>query len=290
MKYLFVTGSMRSGTTFIANLINAQDECVVYRDFLLAVFRVSSQLGIHRLTRSLSSREKNVLLSSLQSELFRHFQNIQPEDFSDLRDLYYLALAQICSLSTRLVGVKVTQAEDWIDSLLKETETLILVVIRDLRDVLLSAFNRFSDYRTYHFALNWYNGVMTTQKYRNNPRVCIIRFEDLITSPHATLASLSHFLGISFSNIAQLQDFENEKWIANSGFHDVKVPFDTNAVYRWKSDPNSREVLYALANYRSVLKQLGYEVFPLTLREKVRFKKHYYVNRIPRLIKKIIFR
>lgn len=281
---------MRSGTTFLANLINAQEGCVLYRDFLLSIFRFSSQLGVHHFNSQLSLRVKNVLLANLKSEMrFNYFQDFAPTDFTTLGELYQLTLNEISEKTTRLVGVKVTQAEDWIGPLIQETDTLILVVIRDLRDVLLSAYNRFSDYRTFHYALSWVKGISITQTYQNCSRVCVIRFEDLITRPRATLAKVGFFLGVYFPNTTYLKDLHNTKWTNNSAFHDVKIPFDSNAVYRWKSYLDSKKVKYAIANYGSTLVKLGYVIPPLTFKERIRFRKQYYVQRIPRLLKRLIF-
>ena len=38
MKKILITGYMRSGTTLLANFLNAQNNFLIYRDFLRTIF------------------------------------------------------------------------------------------------------------------------------------------------------------------------------------------------------------------------------------------------------------
>ena len=91
MKKLLITGFMRSGTTFLANFLNSQNDCLIYRDFLLSIFRTARKLGVSSFLSNLNLQQKSILLSELKAEsraigsnMFDGFR----EEFSCLKELY----------------------------------------------------------------------------------------------------------------------------------------------------------------------------------------------------------
>jgi hypothetical protein len=68
MNSVIITGQKRSGTTFLANFLNAQRHIMIYRDFLRSIVTVSRTLEIRSFRENLSEWEKDVLLSNLKAE------------------------------------------------------------------------------------------------------------------------------------------------------------------------------------------------------------------------------
>jgi len=261
---VLLTGSMRSGTTFLANYLNANKECAFMRDSFVAIFRTSWRLGIKSFTELLPTRLRNIVLVGLKAETvlmgidkLNHLQNTQ---FTTLEELFDVSMELLIDDNTKVFGVKVTQTEYWFKTLLKETDIKVIYMIRDLRDILLSSANRFPDYDRVRYSNQWFKGVTEALKNSDNSRLIFIKFEDLILYPEKTFKLLSAFLGVKLdTNINEIKDVSEAVWTNNSAFHDVKKLFDPIAVNRWKNNFDSKEVEYGSAIYQKLMKTLGYE-------------------------------
>lgn len=263
VKKVLITGSMRSGTTFLANFINANEDCIMLRDALLTIFRVSPQLGIKSFKEPLSSRQKNILLTRLKAELIvfgiDKLNELSSEQFNNLEELFETSTNLLVSKTTKVFGVKVTEAEDWLDTIIKETDIYVIYLVRDLRDVLLSASNMQVTYNRTRVSKRWYKGVSNANAIKD-PKIYFLRFEDLIQNPEKEVKKLSAFLGAELnSKVKQLKDISNTKWVDNSSFHDIKKLFDPKAIFRWKKKLDSKEVKYGSVVYKKLMKKLGYE-------------------------------
>jgi len=269
---VLVTGRMRSGTTLIPNVLNANKECIFLRDSFLAIFRTGWRLGIKSFLEFLPIRSRNIILFTLKAEMvlmgidkLNHLQNTQ---FTTLKELFDVAMESLICNDTKVFGVKVTEEEHWITTLLKETDIKIIYMVRDLRDVLLSSANAFADYNRYYFAKRWFQAISEVLRI-NNPRIIIMRFEDLILEPRKELERLSDFLGVKLdASISEIKDISGATWMNNSAFHDVKKLFDTISVNRWKRNLASKDVGYgsALMNtsaFKKIMERLGYEKNPI---------------------------
>lgn len=275
-KKVVITGSMRSGTTFLANLLNSNQNCVIFRDFMITLFRIPLTLNILNFQQQLTVHEKKIILANFKAEImFQYLNSIKIDDFNTLNELFDFVLNSLSNQNTELAGVKITQMVEQIDHLLEETDIYILFIIRDLRDVLLSAYNRFVNYNRYVQAKDWSKGVRKALNI-NHERFKYIKYEDLIYFPEKTINELSLFFNIKLdTKITILKDLETENWNDNSAFHDVTKLFDKKAVFRWKKRKDSPEVKYSLANYKNLLKELDYEIIPLTLKDKIKYKFFY---------------
>ncbi len=263
---ILVTGEMRSGTTLVTSFLNSQEHCVVYADFLRSLFREARKLGIDNLTAELSSREKNVLVSNLVAEGFRigvsEFQEIKRDQFNTWLGLYWLALEHLDrGRGSQLVGTKATREYHYLSDLL-EHDVRVIYCVRDPRDVLLSAKNRFSDYDMFGSAREWKRGFDLATSLQHHPKFMILRFENLLEDQdrEEMATYLSQFLG---TDIAPSPDsliiLDGVEFRDNSAFGDVGRPFDSNALYRWKKQPSSDEAVFAGTFFRDEIQQLGYE-------------------------------
>ncbi len=264
VKRLLVTGVNRSGTTMLANFLNAQPEVVVIRDFFKSLFWTSRQLHIERIDQELGKRARNVLLAELKAEASgmgqSGFDRLKP-DFSSLQELYYRGLDVLSAQnpSAAVIGTKVTRCGMWMAELLAKTDLRIIHMTRDMRDVLLSAKNRFADYSLHHY-LALYARDAAAARALEHPRLIKIRFEDLILEKDRIVPLISRFLGSTITT--DLSSFSDRglSWNDNSAFHDVSQMFDPKSVYRWKEQPGAPEVLVTEVVYGKELREQGYEV------------------------------
>jgi hypothetical protein len=265
---VLVTGEMRSGTTFVANYLNSQADCLVYADFLRSLFIEARHLPVEDVNAVLTERHKNILLSNLVAEGYRvgvsAFQDIQREEFATWFELYLLALKQLDQPQDHaVVGTKATREYDLLPALL-DLGIRVIFCLRDPRDILLSAKNRFSDYNLYESIRSWRQSYATACKLKNHPHMHVLQFERLIaeeTRP-AEIDSLARFLGVTLEEkVTALHAFEGTHFQANTSFGDVAKPFDTNALYRWKNDLESPEVQFTSTFLEKEIAALQYQPF-----------------------------
>jgi hypothetical protein len=120
---VFITGEMRSGTTFVANYLNSQPDCLVYADFLRSLFIEARHLPVENVNAVLTERQKNILVSNLVAEGYRigvsAFQNIQRDEFTTWFELYLIALKHLDQQQEHtVVGTKATREYDQLPALL----------------------------------------------------------------------------------------------------------------------------------------------------------------------------
>lgn len=252
---------MRSGTTFLANFLNANEDCILLRDSMIAIFRLSPKLNIKTFIESIPIQAKNILLSNLKVEMsnlgFGSLATISSNQFDNLKELFNLALNLLSDSKTKIVGVKVTEAEDWLETIIQETDIRVIYLYRDLRDILLSSRNRFADYNRTTFSRKWKKGISKAFAI-NSSKIFFLKFEDLILNPRQKLEELSSFLGIKIKyDITQITD-RSTNWNDNSSFHDLDKLFDPKSVFRWKKTI-SKETIYGSVVNRKLMKKLGYE-------------------------------
>ncbi|NHK32401.1 MAG: sulfotransferase [Asgard group archaeon] len=278
---VLITGPMRSGTTFLANFINANQNCMLYRDTLTALFRISPLLRINDVNTILDERKKNILLTRIKAELanlgMSTFKNLTSNDFKNLKDLLNLFFEKLAQKNTKLVGIKVTEASDWCESLLEHTDIKIIHLVRDFRDILLSSKNTFVEFNkhvTSRKLKKSLNRILSIE----NSRFCYVRFEDLLINPEQTISTLSDFLGVKLDyKVDSLKDRGNEDldWEGNSSFHDIKKTFDTKAAYRWRSKKDDPLVKYASVVLKKILKKFSYEEIKVKVLLKIYYKITY---------------
>lgn len=263
MQPLIITGEMRSGTTFLANLLNSQDEALVFSDMLLSLFSEAQALGINKIDRVLSKTEVNVLMSNIIAEGRLHnldFSVINRDEINSWHDLFTKSLLVIKGNNkATVIGIKKTREENYIEQLLN-ADIKIIYCIRDPRDVLISAKNRFGSYNINRTINNWKKSVQNAQQFIHHKNFYFLRFEDLILNKEVILGELQNFLKITINgNLSQLTFGNDKKYIDNSSFGDIKQLFDPSAVYRWKKNGISPEIELVDIVLKENLENLQYE-------------------------------
>lgn len=263
---LLITGEMRSGTTLVANFLNSQEKCVVYADLLKSWFNEPRKLGLESLTDKLSERQRNVLLSSLIAEGWKFgissFDDIERGSFDTSLGLYRQALSKLDPVSTaQVIGTKVTRQYEHLRELLDHGVKVIFCV-RDPRDVLLSAKNRFADYNLFERADCWKDSIGYALSFQGHPDFYLLRFEDLLEEERRTqeIEQLSSHLEVPLvAEVEALVIRNGTGFVNNSSFGDVTGPFDQRALYRWKERRSTPEVAFASGFLRDEIENLGFE-------------------------------
>lgn len=275
---LLITGEMRSGTTFLANFLNSQSKAVVYADMLVSLFMEAHQLGIRDIHKPLSEREKNVLLSNLIQEGKLHHLGFATIDRD--RELNWWLLFQE-SLNVirggedaQIVGVKRTREESYLPQLINAGAKVIYCV-RDPRDVVISAKNRFARFDLFKSAENWQQSVQLALQLRDSKHFFLMRYEDLILEKDKTAQQLSDFLELPvITNLTELKFGHNKHYRDNSSFGDVKKLFDPSATYRWKSNPANPEMQFVERFLKSEMQDMGYKPSGVSTDDHTLWKKY----------------
>ncbi len=263
MKKILITGYMRCGTTLLANFFNSQNNFLIYRDFLRTIFLAPINLKIKSFLKDLDDRQKNILLSSLKDESWAIGSNSMDnlnKNFSNLKELHNIAIYALNkNHNCEIVGSKVTNMGLWVPKLLNETDIYILYIYRDIRDVLLSSKNRFSNYNLLRAMWSCKNDIESILKLKNK-RLYILKFEDLILNTDIVLKKLSNFLNANINRNTNLAKDRKISWINNSSFHDIDNLFDKKACYRWRNYKESKEVQYCEILIPKFIKKIGYDI------------------------------
>ena len=241
-KKILVTGQMRSGTTFLSNFLNSQNNITIYSDIFHVVVGKILTNPVKTIeipyNKKLNKNEKETYLNLVQRGLDMlgdktdYVLSIQVDNFETPKELYNLLLASIKKDDDRVVGHKVTETEINVRNLLLNTDVNVIYIIRDPRDQVLSSMKKFG-YNLNTAIAKWRNGIENILEI-NSKRLYIIKFEDLIYKKENLKNGLEKFLNIELNYNIQKVKQHNKDFISNSSFNDVKKAFDKNAVLRWK--------------------------------------------------------
>jgi len=273
MEKILITGNMRSGTTFLANFLNAQKHITIFRDTFhaLAGKMLGDQTKLLKLDYKmpLSNNEKIYLLDRI-SDGFKMLGNIVDykidinlNDFETLEELYDIMLRSIAENEDKVVGHKVTECELNVESIVTQTDVKVIYIVRDPRDVVLSSVKKFK-MPLEHYLFGWKNRVELVQTAIDNPlsadKILCVKYEDIIENSPETRSALQNFLNVDITyDVSTLRDFKN-KWVSNSSFGDVKQIYDISAVYRWKNNI-TEDVIYIQNETIDFLNRFGYEIW-----------------------------
>lgn len=283
-KKILVTGQMRSGTTFLGNFLNSQNNITLYSDIFHVVAGkiLANQVKTMEIpyNKKLNKNEKETYLVLVQRGLDMlgdktdYVLNIQIDDFDTPKELYYLLLDSIKKDEDRIVGHKVTETETNAKNLLLNTELDLIYIVRDPRDQVLSSMKKFG-YDLNTAIAKWRNGIENILEI-NSKRLYIIKFEDLIYKSENLKNELEDFLNIELNYNIQKVKQHNKDFISNSSFNDVKKVFDENAVLRWKNkDEFIIKYIYLMTS--DLIDSLNYQYIDCTNDDIERKKKIHYL-------------
>ncbi len=272
MSKILITGNMRSGTSFLANFLNGQENITIFRDSFhaLAGKMLGQPTNLVKLDykAKLEEKEKMYIMDKIQygfrmlGNIVNYNLNLKLSDFDTLEELYYILMNSIAKKNDKVVGHKVTECEINVENIITQTDIKVIYIIRDPRDVVISSVKKFNQ-PLEHYLNGWMKrvGIIDTliEKNAMNNNLMCVKYEDLIYQSSEVLDQLSEFIGAEITyDIRTLKDFDND-WGNNSSYGDVNSLYDTNAVYRWKH--NYSEDVQKIENETiDYLKKYGYQI------------------------------
>jgi len=135
----------------------------------------------------------------------------------------------------------------------------ILYVLRDGRDVAASLKKR---YGSINIATErWINDNLPLLSWQHDPRVCTVRYEDLVSDPEQTILKTCHFLGITYNkNMLDASDTPYNN--TATGNMAKRVEQVTKPIYnntgKWKTDLTETELLFFMHNASTLMKNFNY--------------------------------
>jgi len=301
MGRVFVCGMLRSGTTLAQTLLtNHPDMLVVYQPFHQLYVDVKQMfLREHHIVHSLplddgtpaGEDERAQFMAWLRQRRFdaTEVQTLaasatsgkgggtpelrdlaaSPGTFAELRDELHEALAaRFAGKRPAVVGSKEILCDEYLPALLDAGVKCVLLV-RDPRGVIASANN--GSYREmvgdrYPLMMLirlWRKSAAYWLRFRSDPRVQTIRYEDLVAAPDRILADLARWLGVDPfpAGLAggALNDHRGQPWFGNSSFGS-KTSVDARAADAWRQLLPEKECRFVSACTRWELERLGYAI------------------------------
>ncbi|MBO9699723.1 MAG: sulfotransferase [Sporocytophaga sp.] len=282
MKFFFVTGLYRSGTTLLEKLLFQHPSVSIafqpYPSFyhlvkkrfnemqnISSVYPINTRLDneyfemqdfIEFLNRYKLSETDKV---NLGSESLLH----SSDGFIDLfKQLQVAAGKDLITKETLYVGSKEILCEDFIGTLL-ENGIRVIHIIRDPRDVLSSAAlgkEYTGKVRPLLYTIRmWRKSVAFRIHYSEHPLFYSIRYEDLVTSPMSVMKELAGFMNVQEIELqSRLIDQQGNIWKSNSSFGKSEL-ISSSSIGKYKEILDDNSIVYVNTLCTPELKYLNYE-------------------------------
>lgn len=301
MSHLFVTGMIRSGTSLIQMLLSNHHQLfLAYQpcfQFYISVkkkyideFNLNQVLPLDDGMRSSEEDKKNFYewlnkrkftideikeflqcLNNCENSYFSSdFKNeisLTPGNFFEIFKLINSQFKTDNNKSYSFTGSKEVLCEEYVPALAIDGGVRCLMIIRDPRAMIVSSsygqyFKKVGDrYPILMLIRLWRKSVAYCLAYKDNPNICIIRYEDLIEDTNATLARITKWLNIDLFpndiNKKTLLDNKGEVWKGNSSFGDKNGVHPSKECV-WLSYLSNEEIRFIEACTKSELNMLGY--------------------------------
>ena len=275
-KYIFIVGSSRSGTTMMSRVLNENKSIFSFQE-LHFFSQFYSNRKSERLDYKLSLEMLLVLFNRQEYGVFtnntnKKFNTIASSLISENSDYSYFEIFRIfIDYIIKKNGKKTACLQTpnnlfYIEDILKEyPNSVVINMVRDNRDVLLSQkhkwrrkflgakgipfFESFRSMFNYHpitTSLVWNSSLSVTERFINNQRFKVIRFEDFISSPIEKCKDICGFLSVDFH--------DKMLFVPNIGSSTKKdennLLIDSTKIYKWKKGGLNKAELF-LAQYLS---------------------------------------
>ena len=272
-----ITGVYRTGSEYIANLINCHPQIIV------TMYSVNMMRFIYNRYNPISEKSNfEAALDDLNDRLqMRYHQSLNKAKLMDAfagcerLDYGFFYDAVVCSLYMKY------PAEHWAEKnqlLWREIPIFLdlmpngkaILIIRDPRSVLLS-------FKSYTYApppayigavFNSLDAMQYGLRYQQtlpNDRFCCIRYEDVARNPEKVTAKIWQFLNLDglydISDQTSWKDAYGQPWHTNSSFHDNsdQKPFDVEAsINRWRSGLSAEEIALVEGVCEEAMIKFGY--------------------------------
>lgn len=230
-KMIFVVGNSRSGTTMLGRILGKHDEIYTFEELhffenlvdeadVLDRPALSKSSALILAARILTSARFNIFakpkLDELKPEIL---QIIEPMQRFDAVSVYQAVINyEVCRRGKRIACEQTPRYLFSLDEIFSVfPNARVINIARDPRDVMLSQKNKWRTYlhgswdmpfveavrvwANYHPLLIsklWSSCIRQAEKYRCDPRIHFVRFEDLVSTPDTTVKNICEHIGVSF--------------------------------------------------------------------------------------------
>ncbi|GAB5380728.1 MAG: hypothetical protein Alis3KO_21150 [Aliiglaciecola sp.] len=255
-KPLLISGQMRSGTSLLANFLDAQTEITVHRDRATVLFRnqhgvehpldflVELSLTDKQAIRQSISKNLDIIFAAKERDEGRLLAEIKENyrlDFNvretkNYRDIIFDSFAAMANKKDRYVGTKVTLCEHNINAFIDQVDGKVISIVRNPMSVIQSLICRgFMEGKLASSASkyihSWKRGANRLLEC-NKDNLFIVRFEDFISDKSAVSKALAQFLEVNINpNINTLKDY-SLPWFGNSSFDKNLIAVDNSVESR----------------------------------------------------------
>jgi hypothetical protein len=271
---LFIAGNSRSGTTMLSRIMGRNSLFFSFRElhFFETLYSPGKQLqqisepeAVAMTARLLDIQRRGVLAKRQVSDYFAEAKALVSSTPSNTYHPTTVFL-QFLSYETRREQKQAACEQTpknvfYIEEILKLSEhSLVLNIVRDPRDVLLSQKNRWR--RRYlsggnipfrAAARNWvnYSPILTSRiwcssvragdQYSGNSRVMTIRFEDILRNPEEAIRSVCDFVGVPFE--PEMLEVEN-RGSSNQSDDRENAGIDRSKGGQWRNGSLGKTEIY----------------------------------------------
>jgi hypothetical protein len=135
----------------------------------------------------------------------------------------------------------------------------IIILIRDGRDTIVSLNKRINDMKS--AIMRWRNENKEVVKWKNDPRIYIVRYEDLVYSPRIEIKKLSEWLSIDYEN-EMIMAGDNPYSHNNTGNMSIRSKQVSKQIYKntgkWKNELNTKDLSIFMKKAGIIMKELKY--------------------------------
>lgn len=286
-RQIFIVGSSRSGTTMMGRILGNHKDIFTFKElhFFGTLWTLSDKKKINKkqqielMSRLLCIEERGVFYQNFFSDFHVKSKKILKNcDYSTPLDVYSFFLDKITKENDAIISCEQTPKNlYYLEEILKKfPDALIINLVRDQRDVLLSQKNKWRrkflgankipffealrSYINYHpilIAKVWSSSLFYTSKFMSHKRIKVIKFEELLFSPESVTEDICKFLKINFSkemlNIPLVgSSTQNDKFNINL--------IDNSKINKWKNGGLSDAEIYLSQKFsKEMMREFGYK-------------------------------
>lgn len=166
------------------------------------------------------------------------------------------------------IGIKEVWTNEFTPHFIKTfDESKVIIVIRDPRAVIASSY-ALKGYR-YPFLFlcrQWNKLTKAAIDYSNfyKNQVILVRYEDLISNPNASIKSICEFLNINLDKnlleISNFKDGSNNKWQQNSSYEEIKEEFNVNSLDKWSQKLTLEHIKFIESMCNELMDCMNYKI------------------------------